>query len=142
MTPDQTKDVVARIATDIWNQGDLAVCDEIMHPDARYHGPHMPGGEGDRETWKRAIQMYRAGFPDSRVTFNAMYTVGETVVGRWMATGTHEGALPGVEATGRPITITGITIYALRDGKIAEAWEELDLLGMWRQLGVVTLPEA
>jgi len=129
--------LVARIADDVWNRGDLEVCDQIMAEDATYHGPHMPGGEGDRADWKRAIVMYRAAFPDCHVEYAEILTCGDHVIGRWRATGTQTGAMPGLEPTGRRISIGGITIYRIAGGTIAEAWEELDLLGMWRQLGVV-----
>jgi steroid delta-isomerase-like uncharacterized protein len=134
--------LIRRIADDIWNRGDLAVVDEVMSPDARYHGPHMPNGTGGREDWRRAIAMYRAAMSDAHVVFEELIACGETIVGRWSATGTHTGDLPGVAATGKQIGITGISIYRLREGRIVEVWEELDLLGMWQQLGVVSLPRA
>jgi predicted ester cyclase len=132
--------LVARIADDIWNRGDLAVIDEVMSATAKYHGPHMPNGIGDRETWRRAIGMYLGAFPDSHVRFDELIVSGDTVVGRWSATATHTGPLPGVTPTGRRIAIGGITIYRIEAGKIIEAWEQLDMLGMWQQLGVVSLP--
>jgi steroid delta-isomerase-like uncharacterized protein len=124
----------------MWNRGSIDVADEIMHADARYHGPHMPNGTGGREDWKRAVAMYRASFPDSHVTYEEMIEADDTIVGRWRATATHTGNLPGLEATGKSIRITGITIYRFAGGMISEAWEELDLLGMWQQLGVASLP--
>lgn len=141
MDQETSRALVSRIASDIWNRGDLDVVDDVMAPDARYHGPHMPDGEGDRESWRRAIAMYRSAFPDSHVVFEEMICSGDTVIGRWSATGTHLGELPGMAPTGQRIAIGGITIYRLADGKIVEAWEQLDLLGMWQQLGVVSLPE-
>lgn len=139
MTEDN-KALIARVADDIWNRGDLAVVDELMVADATYHGPHMPGGVGDRESWRRAIGMYRSAFPDSHVTFEELIASGDTVVGRWSATGTHTGQLPGLAPTGKRIAIGGITIYRIANGKIVEAWEQLDMLGMWQQLGVVDVP--
>lgn len=141
MTTHENEALVSRIADDIWNRGDLAAVDEVMAADARYQGPHMPDGMGDRESWRRAISMYRAAFPDSHVTYDELFTCGDIVVGRWSATATHTGPLAGMAPTGREIAIGGITIYRIADGKIVEAWEQLDLLGMWQQLGVVTLPE-
>ena len=132
--------LVRRIADEIWNRGELQIADEVMAADARYHGPHMPGGVGTRDSWRQAIGMYRAAFPDSHVTYEELFTCGDTVVGRWSATGTHTGPLPALPPSGRSIAITGITIYRFAGGKIVEAWEQLDLLGMWQQLGVVALP--
>jgi len=132
--------LISRIADDAWNCGELAAIDDVMSPDGRYHGPHMPNGLGDRETWKRAISMYRSAFPDTCVTYEELIASGDTIIGRWTATGTHTGELPGVPPTGKPISISGITIYRFRGDKVVEAWEQLDMLGMWLQLGVVTLP--
>lgn len=135
-----SKALISSGADDIWNRGDLAVVDELMAADAKYHGPHMPGGTGDRESWRRKIAGYRNAFPDSNVTFEELIDCGDTVVGRWSATGTQTGPMPGVEPGGKRISISGITIYRIANGKIVEAWEQLDLLGMWQQLGIVTLP--
>jgi len=141
-TTQDGRKLVSRIADEIWNKGDLSVVDEIMAPGAPYHGPHMPEGRGDREDWRRAIAMYREAFPDAHVVFEELsVTEGrDLVAGRWRATGTHTGPLPGLAPTGRPIAITGITLYRIAGGRIVEAFEQLDMLGMWRQLGVVALP--
>jgi predicted ester cyclase len=73
------------------------------------------------------------------VTFEELIGAGDTVVGRWSATATHTAQLPGVAPTGKRIAIGGITVYRLSGGKIVEAWEQLDMLGMWQQLGVISL---
>jgi predicted ester cyclase len=140
MSVEANKALIARIADEIWNRGDLAVVDDVMASGARYHGPHMPGGSGGREDWRNAIALYRGAFPDSHVTFEELLVSGDRIVGRWSATGTHRGTLPGMAPTGKRIAITGITIYHIVEGRIVEAWEELDLLGMWQQLGVVRMP--
>lgn len=141
MTDAEAEALVARIADEIWNEGRLAVCEEVMAPDARYHGPHMPEGTATREDWQRAIAMYRSAFPGSHVIYEELQACGNTVVGRWHATATHTGPLPGLEPTGREISISGIQIFKLREGRIIEGWEQLDMLGMWQQLGVVELPK-
>jgi len=140
MDVEQGKALVTRIASDIWNRGNLGVVDEVMAADAKYHGPHMPGGVGNRESWRNAIAMYLSAFPDSNVVFEDLLVSGDTIIGRWRATGTHTGELPSLPATGKAISIGGITIYRIDGGKIVESWEQLDLLGMWQQLGVVDLP--
>ena len=61
----------------------------------------------------------------------------DKVVTRWSASGTHAGDFAGVPATGRLVTVTGIHIHRIRHGRLVEHWEELNLLGVLRQLGVV-----
>ena len=140
MNLEENKKLVSLIADEIWNQGKLNVCDKIMSVDAKYHGPNMPNGTGTRENWKQSIAMYRNAFPNSHVTYEELIANDNTVVGRWNATATHTGKLPGIEQiTGKQIAISGITIYRFANGKIIEAWEQLDLLGMWKHLGVISL---
>ena len=53
---------------------------------------------------------------------------------RWEARGTHQGEYLGVQASGRPVSYTGITLYELRDGRIARVWVSADLLSLLRRL--------
>jgi len=140
MDKDKIVKLVSRIAGDLWNSGNIDAADEIMLENASYYGPHMPNGKGTREDCKRAISMYRSAFPDSHIIFEDFIVTEDTVVGRWTATATHLGDLPGIASTGKPIKLSGITIYRFADNKISEAWEELNMLGMWQQLGVINLP--
>ena len=132
--------IISRIADEMWNKGLIDIGDEIMEADAKYHGPHMPGGTGTREDWKRAVGMYRTAFPDSHVKYEDLIENENIVVGRWSATGTNTGKIAGMTPTGKAIVISGITIYNFKGDKISEAWEQLDMLGMWTQLGVIKLP--
>ena len=122
--------LISRIADEMWNKGKIEVGDEIMEADAKYHGPHMPGGIGSREDWKQAVGIYRAAFPDSNVKYEDLIETNDIVIGRWSA------------PTGKPISLSGITIYKFKGDKVSEAWEELDMLGMWKQLELIKLPGA
>ena len=43
----------------------------------------------------------------------------------------------GVPATGNKVTVTGIGIDRVVNGKIAEHWEQFDAMGMMQQLGAI-----
>jgi predicted ester cyclase len=43
----------------------------------------------------------------------------------------------GVAPTGKRVTMTGISIHRIADGKIVEEWQQWDSLGLMQQLGVV-----
>jgi predicted ester cyclase len=59
---------------------------------------------------------------------------GDVVAVRWTVTGTHRGQLPGLPPTGKSISLTGMSIARLRDGKFVESWNNWDALGMMQQL--------
>ena len=62
---------------------------------------------------------------------------GDKVVIRQTYCGTHTGEFMSIAPTGKQVTTTGITIFRLANGKIAEIWANYDQLGMMQQLGVV-----
>jgi predicted ester cyclase len=43
----------------------------------------------------------------------------------------------GLPPTGKGIEMTGIEIFRLRDGRIAELWGEANLMGLMQQLGIL-----
>jgi predicted ester cyclase len=65
---------------------------------------------------------------------------GDKVVVRYTVEGTQQGELLGVLPTGKHFRISGICIYRLAEGKIAEQWEQMDMLGLMQQLGVIPAP--
>ena len=46
----------------------------------------------------------------------------------------------GIAPTGKQVTVTGISIQRIANGKIVEAWSTYDMLGMLQQLGVAPMP--
>ena len=98
---------------DIFQQGNLAVADEIVAPNFVVHSPGLPpqmqlGAEGVKQ-FAAAI---RDAFPDDlRITHDGTIGVGGKVVIRWSSTGTHNGVFMGIPPTGKPTTVTGIDIF-------------------------------
>jgi len=72
------------------------------------------------------------------VTVHDQVAEDDKVAIRWSATGTHAEDFVGVPATGRLVTISGIHIHRVRHGRLIEHWEELNLLGVLRQRGVLS----
>jgi predicted ester cyclase len=62
------------------------------------------------------------------------------VASRWTARGTHRGELMGIAPTGKQVTVTGINIERIANGKLVEGWSNYDTLGMLQQLGVIPAP--
>jgi predicted ester cyclase len=55
-------------------------------------------------------------------------------------TGTHQGALLGIPATGRQVNVAQAAVHRVVDGKITDNWVVFDALGLMQQLGVVPAP--
>jgi predicted ester cyclase len=62
------------------------------------------------------------------------------VATRWTGRGTHDGEIAGIAATGKQVTVTGLTISTVENGLVVEEQTEWDALGMLVQLGAVPAP--
>lgn len=118
--------------------GDAGIIDQFLAPDFVERNP-FPGMEPTREGWKKTFMEFVAGAPGYHVVED-LVAEGDKVVGRITAYGTHKGLLFGVPATGKDIQVTGIAIWRVADGKIAEHWHQTDGLGLMQQLGVIPPP--
>ena len=106
-----------------------------------WHGANGFEVEGI-EAMREGMEMYWSAMPDFHIDILELVAEGDFVVAREVWSGTDEGGMMGLAATGRRVAGLGAMVMArVSDGKLAEAWEESDVLGMWQQLGVVTLPE-
>ena len=83
---------------------------------------------------------YRNAFPDTRLQIDDIVGEGDTVAARWSGTGTHSGDGLGFPATGKQVHFRGMSFIRVEGGKIAEAWNDFDQLGMLQEIGIVTLP--
>ena len=112
---------------------------EVYAEDIVLHEPDedVRGVEG----LKQFVCMIRSAIPDLRITLEDDIAEGDKVVSRWRAQGTHQGELMGIAPTGNQVTITGITIHRIEEGKIVEEWENWDALGLMQQIGAIPSPE-
>ncbi|HEX2713926.1 MAG TPA: ester cyclase [Candidatus Acidoferrales bacterium] len=132
----ENKALVRRWVEEMWNKGNLAVAEELFAPTYVAHDPSTPDLGRGPEREKKAATLYRTAFPDLRLTIDDLIAEGETVVTRWTARGTHKGELRGISPTGKPFTVTGISILRVSGGKTTEAWTNWDALGLTQQLGI------
>jgi steroid delta-isomerase-like uncharacterized protein len=89
-----------------------------------------------------AAVMFRAAMPDWHSDLHQLVAEDDIVVERFTATGTQEGPLMGVPGTGKTITLAGVNIFRIQDGRIVERWGRLDELGLLRELGIAPEPTA
>jgi steroid delta-isomerase-like uncharacterized protein len=84
------------------------------------------------------FRMQRAGFPDMRMEPEDVLVSDDKVILRSKVTGTHQGELMGIAATGRSIEVQLIDILRFGDDGLAhEHWGVIDSMAMMQQLGVV-----
>jgi len=139
VAPDN-REITRRVFEEVWNQKNLKVVDELMAVDYVHHDPSFPTVVAGIDGYKQFVIHYLNAFPDLRFTITDQVIEGELTATRWTASGTHTGDFPGIPQTGRPISVTGMTMGRIRDGKFVESWNNWDALGLMQQLGVISVP--
>lgn len=140
MSIEENKALFRRWYEDVVNDNDYAVVDELLAPDYVAHFPGAP--PVDRNGHKGMVEMFAAAFPDWQEHVHDVIAEGDKVVIRVTAGGTHEGEFQGMSPTGKTVTITGIGIARIENGRVAESWWDFDAIGLMQQLGAIPAPTA
>ena len=133
-TTDENRAVAARWFNEAINPGELDRLGDVVSADLVSHTTGFPDAVGP-EAMAGVFGSLREAFPDLHFTVEPGPAEGDLVVERWTATGTSTGPFQGLAPTGHQMQWTGINIYRIACGKIAETWTEADTLGRLRQLG-------
>lgn len=78
----------------------------------------------------------QSAFSEVQMDVQHLIAEGDRVVAHYRMRGVHTGAFRGVAATGKPIHMDGITIVRFVDGKFAERWGVIDMIPLYKQLGI------
>jgi predicted ester cyclase len=107
------------------------VFDDFISPN--YLG-HLGATAMDRNELERLEREFCVAFPDTHHAINDLIGEGDRVVVRTTARATHRGRFEGIDPTGRSVEFTGLVVYRIEDGRIAESWGEIDFLRLIREL--------
>ena len=132
MSNESNKEFARRYMDEIWNKGNLNSELDFVASNVIIHVPPSPG---ETVSLIYYAQTLRAAMPDLVLTNTLLFGDGDRVVQNWVATGEHRGAdLFGVPASGRKLTVSGVNIFRVSDGKISEQWSIIDTAGLMQQL--------
>jgi steroid delta-isomerase-like uncharacterized protein len=134
MSTEENKAIVRHFFEAGPSSGNLEAANALLSPNFALHTPlpSAPGIKGINDV----VTTCRAAFEHLNVTVEDMVAEGNKVTARFTARGVHKGSFMNLPPTGRSITMTGIEIFRIEDGKIAELWGEANLLGLMQQLGM------
>ena len=127
---------------------------EMVNEIARHAQDHPDDAVGHRERQQalRALHAYGAGyfytgpedegvlwesdaFPDRSFTIEELVACGDWVVTRYTWRATHRGEFAGVAATGKRVTVSGMLMQRIEDGRVVEDRDQWDRLSLLEQLG-------
>lgn len=132
MSVEQNKALIRRWYDEIWNKQNLEVIDELAAPDFVSHRENV-----SREQVKEGIAGMFAAFTECSVRIEDMFAEGDKVCTRTVISSRHTGEYMDIPATGKEITIPGISVHRIVDGQITDDWASADMLDVMQQLGAI-----
>lgn len=139
MATNQTHSPIHRVFDEAFNQGNLAIVDELLSPDHLAHNA-FGGGPNGSAGLKWLIVTFRAAFPDLHCNVEDEIQEGEKFAAHWTMRGTHKGSYMGNPPTGRPVEMQGIIFGRTANDRIVEDWTLVDQMSILQQLGIVPPP--
>src|SRR5262245_8608680 len=115
MSTEQNKALVHEFVAAADRQ-DFARATACLAPELIVHLACAPGPL-DLATFFQFGQMWHTAFPDEQTVFDEQIAEGDKVVSRMSSTATHTGEFQGIPPTGKRISVTGIWIERIAEGK-------------------------
>src|SRR5436309_11415097 len=114
----QNKDIIRRYFYEWGNHCDTKAANELIATSVTLRSP--PAVLRSLEEYKKGMTAFHTAFPDLHFTVEEMIAEGDKVVVRWSLRGTHLGDYQGRPATGKAMSVTGMSLFRLANGKIQE----------------------
>ena len=118
---------------DMWNRRHPVIIDQFLDPDCVGHHEGGRDTRGPGEFKAMRLELLEA-LPDLHFTVEDVIAEGEQAVVRWVAQGTHMGALFGVPPSERAAHVRGMTWFRFRNGRIVEGWDNWNVGGLLETL--------
>jgi predicted ester cyclase len=132
LSVEENKALIRKGIEAINEQKNFAILDDLAAPDYIDHSNQL-----NREGAKQFYTILLKGFPDYYRKVEDITAEGDKVWVHSTTKMTHTGEFRGVAPTGNKVTITGLNIYRIVDGKMVEGWSVTDSLDLLTQLGLI-----
>ena len=118
-----------------WNQNrNEELVDRVFAPDWEDGNPLRADQTVGIEGMRQFVKFYQKAFSEAHFTITHLFATDKQVAIRYEVSAIHVGDAFGIPKTGKHFTSSGILIYDMENGKIKRTWQELDLMGIIKQL--------
>jgi steroid delta-isomerase-like uncharacterized protein len=127
--PEANKDLVRRFYAEAINGRDLDAVERLLTEDFTHDGNQL-GSAGQR----KVVASFLDGFSDLHNEILLILAEADLVAAHQRWTGTHDGEFAGQSASGNRVEFTSTAVLRIEGDRIAEAWDQVDMLGLMGQL--------
>lgn len=137
----RTEALLHRFFDEVLNRRDRSAAEDLVAASFTDHDA-APGQAGGIEGLLTTLDALHEGLPDNR--FEPLLVIAEDyrVAAHWRMTGTNDGSLFGQAPTGRSVTVTGVDVLGVRQGRVEERWSKWESHLLLQQLGMTPTPGA
>lgn len=131
-----SSDVVNRI-TEVFVGGDFSDFDDLVDDGYVDHDP-MPGIADDKKGLRDMAEMVVATFSNRKMTMHELVEMSDgRLVENWIMSGTHIGEAMGIPPSNQDVSVRGMEIWRVADGKVAEHWGVVDIGDVLEKAGLI-----
>ena len=138
MITNQNKLVVRRFLEEIVNTGDVDRLAEFVAADCNESNDSTGQSRG-LESMRAHVLGVRQTYADLRITVDQQIAEGEWVATRITARGTHLGEWLGISPTHKPVTITGVNLDRVVNGRIVEHGDAANMFEALMEIGAIAV---
>lgn len=116
-----------------WNEIDLGMADQILHPDVTFRGSVGVGARGRREVCDYVLMVTTA-LSDYRCDVESLIADGDSAAAQVRFSGIHSGDFLGQPPTGRRVEWIGAAFFTADENQLRDIWVLGDLESLRSQL--------
>jgi steroid delta-isomerase-like uncharacterized protein len=133
---DSPNELIHHLYREFWNERKLEVVDQLISQSHALTSAHIFGTTVGPAAYKKQLGVFLTGFPDFRFAVEQTISENDKIAVMWTFTGSHQGEFLGIAPTNKTVSIIGITVHQVADGKILDSLALWDAISLFRQLGV------
>jgi len=131
------KELVKKFYQEVWNERKAQCVEKYLSPSHALVDPNATDTKTGPEAYKTVLARFLRAFSNLKFEVQEMVCEKDKVVASWMITGVHSGEYNGLAPTNKKITVEGISIHQIADGKIMDTYSVWDTLGLMKKVGAV-----
>jgi steroid delta-isomerase-like uncharacterized protein len=130
-------DLIRRLTDEVFMAGDLSRWDEFFDDSFVDRDP-MPGMADDKKGQRDVAEMVITTFDNRRMSLHELAETDDgRVVESWRMEGKHVGEALGIPPSNQDISVRGMELWRVENGKIVEHWGVVDISDVLEKAGLV-----
>jgi len=138
-TAESNKALYRSFIDEVFNLGKVDKVNEYLSADYQLRDA-PPGAPNGRDSVVAIVQMFRRAFPDLKIVVEEQIAEGNLVSSRTVTRGTHKGEIFDTQPSNKLISVPGLTMVKIVDGRITESSVKNDMIALLKQIGATKVP--